>query len=585
MSLLVVVPESMASTASDLENIGSALNEAYVVAAAPTTRLVAAGADEVSAAVAALFAGQAQEFQSLGARASAFHQQFVQALSWGAGSYLAAEAANASPLQTVENDVMGVVNAHTEALLGRALIGNGANGTAASPNGGAGGLLYGNGGTGYSETAGVAGGTGGAAGLIGNGGAGGAGGAGAAGGAGGHGGWLFGAGGTGGLAGSGGFGGTGGSAGLFGNGGAGGAGGANTAGGAGGIGGWLYGHDGAAGVGSPVNASVPLTPVSQIVDMSVPLQTIREVVSVSVNGGPNVPVTVDTGSAGLVLPIADIGLQHLGLPTGFGTVTYGQPGSGLFQTDIVAKFNTTINFGNGIVTAPTQVDVPLFTISQETFGLVNPITIPLPGGLPPIEISQIPVILAYPDLPPFTSIFGPSGSAGILGIGPGALGPNPSPVTAALPGNLNEGVLFNAPGGYLEFGPNPLPAIPNASVTGSPFATLDIQINNGLLQQVTAAIDSGGQFGAIPSYLVGNNTVPITIDNALTFNSTLPAGTLISVYTSNAQTLLYSYTTTATTGPQIVAGDLLNAGAVPFLQQPVYISNSPSGVGTTIFDS
>ena len=27
-----------------------------------------------------------------------------------------------------------------------------------------------------------------------------------------------------------------------------------------------------------------------------------------------------------------------------------------------------------------------------------------------------------------------------------------------------------------------------------------------------------------------------------------------------------------------------NTGAVPFVQGPVYISNSPSGVGTTIFD-
>ena len=45
-----------------------------------------------------------------------------------------------------------------EALLGRPLIGSGTNGTAVPPNGGAGGLLYGDGGTGYCETAsGVAG--------------------------------------------------------------------------------------------------------------------------------------------------------------------------------------------------------------------------------------------------------------------------------------------------------------------------------------------------------------------------------------------------------------------------------------------
>ena len=85
----------------------------------------------------------------------------------------AAEAANASPLQLVEQ----LINAPSQALLGRPLIGDGANGTAANPNGGAGGLLWGNGGNGYSQpTAGFVGGAGGAAGLIGNGGSGGTGG-------------------------------------------------------------------------------------------------------------------------------------------------------------------------------------------------------------------------------------------------------------------------------------------------------------------------------------------------------------------------------------------------------------------------
>ena len=62
-----------------------------------------------------------------------------------------------------------------EALAGRPIVGNGANGTAANPNGEAGGILYGNGGTGYSEAAGsgLTGGKGGAAGLYGAGGNGG----------------------------------------------------------------------------------------------------------------------------------------------------------------------------------------------------------------------------------------------------------------------------------------------------------------------------------------------------------------------------------------------------------------------------
>ncbi|WP_415823739.1 PE family protein, partial [Mycobacterium basiliense] len=177
MSYLLVVPEILTSAATDLEGIASALGAANLAAAVPTTGLLAAGADEVSQAVASLFAGYGQAYQSMSTQAAAFHAQFVQAISGASGAYATAEAASASPLQALEDAVFGVVNAPTQALLGRPLVGNGADGTAANPNGGAGGLLYGNGGNGYSQTtAGVAGGAGGSAGLIGNGGIGGAGG-------------------------------------------------------------------------------------------------------------------------------------------------------------------------------------------------------------------------------------------------------------------------------------------------------------------------------------------------------------------------------------------------------------------------
>src|SRR5258705_1252578 len=114
------------SVAADVESIGSALNAANLAAAVPTTGLAAAAADEVSAAVAALLAKYGQEYQALSAAASAFRQQFVQALSAGAGSYVAAEAASVSLLQKAQRDLVGAVNAPTEALFGRPLIGNGA---------------------------------------------------------------------------------------------------------------------------------------------------------------------------------------------------------------------------------------------------------------------------------------------------------------------------------------------------------------------------------------------------------------------------------------------------------------------------
>lgn len=187
MSFVTAAPEMLATAAQNVANIGTSLSAANATAAASTTSVLAAGADEVSQAIARLFSDYATHYQSLNAQAAAFHHSFVQTLNAAGGAYSSAEAANASA-QALEQNLLAVINAPAQALFGRPLIGNGANGTAASPNGGDGGILYGNGGNGFSQTtAGVAGGAGGSAGLIGNGGNGGAGGAGAAGGAGGAG--------------------------------------------------------------------------------------------------------------------------------------------------------------------------------------------------------------------------------------------------------------------------------------------------------------------------------------------------------------------------------------------------------------
>jgi len=85
MSFVIAAPEMMTSAATDLASIGSTLSAANASAAAPTTGVVAAAEDEVSAAIAAL-----------SARVAAFHEQFVHALTMGAGSYVGAEAANAA---------------------------------------------------------------------------------------------------------------------------------------------------------------------------------------------------------------------------------------------------------------------------------------------------------------------------------------------------------------------------------------------------------------------------------------------------------------------------------------------------------
>ncbi|POY17771.1 hypothetical protein C3469_27260, partial [Mycobacterium kansasii] len=205
MTFVIAAPEIISSAVSDLADVDSALSAANTAAAVPTTTVLAAGADEVSAAIASLFAGYARDYQSLSAQAATFYQKFVQALSGAGNSYAVAEAVNASIVQTIEQDLLGLINAPALALLHRPLIGDGTDGAAGSgQNGGPGGLLFGNGGNGGSGAPGLPGGRGGDAGLFGNGGQGGAGGNamldasgvpagnGGAGGAGGHGGLWYG---------------------------------------------------------------------------------------------------------------------------------------------------------------------------------------------------------------------------------------------------------------------------------------------------------------------------------------------------------------------------------------------------------
>lgn len=118
MSFVLVSPETVAAVATDLKRIGASLAHENASAAASTTAVVSAAADEVSTAVAALFSQHAQGYQAAAAQVAAFHSRFVQALTAGAGAYAFAEAANASPLQSA----MGAVSASAQTLLSRPLI-------------------------------------------------------------------------------------------------------------------------------------------------------------------------------------------------------------------------------------------------------------------------------------------------------------------------------------------------------------------------------------------------------------------------------------------------------------------------------
>lgn len=110
MSFLNVATDRLSAAARSLRNVGAALNSANKAAEAPTVGLTAPAADQVSAAVIAVFGRHASEFQILGAQTVAFNEQFVGALNKGAAAYRRAEVANAqlAAADTVEAPAMAL---------------------------------------------------------------------------------------------------------------------------------------------------------------------------------------------------------------------------------------------------------------------------------------------------------------------------------------------------------------------------------------------------------------------------------------------------------------------------------------------
>ncbi|MGO9381284.1 MAG: PE domain-containing protein [Mycobacterium sp.] len=157
MSFVLVAPDVLETAAADLAQIGSAVSAGHLAAAIPMTEVAAAGADEVSAAIAALFGAHAQEYQAAAARAATYYEQFVRTLIAAEASYADAEATIAAsvrgalgavnattqvfaegPIRTIGeawiSSPLGrvldpIINAPTEALFGRDLIGNGTGST------------------------------------------------------------------------------------------------------------------------------------------------------------------------------------------------------------------------------------------------------------------------------------------------------------------------------------------------------------------------------------------------------------------------------------------------------------------------
>lgn len=286
-------------------------------------------------------------------------------------------------------------------------------------------------------------------------------------------------------------------------------------------------------VTNSLSASISNSRVYGFIPVSMKATT-EPVVYISVNGGPSVPVLVDTGSSGLVISRNAVNTVGLGSPTGTGSATYS---GAVTESYDYTDYTTTVDFGNGIVTDPTTVHI----IDQA-------------------DSAAFENFLSW-------------GADGILGIGANAAGFAPNVPTAALPGELKDGVflyqgLFFGVAGLMIVGQNPMPV--RTSVPGAPTAYVQVQINNGTKTTVGSIIDSGGVYGTMLQSIA----------------SSVPAGTKISVYTADGSTLLYSYTvTSAYTAPTIITTGLINTGYWAFQQGPVYINYAaPDRIGSTDFD-
>jgi hypothetical protein len=271
-----------------------------------------------------------------------------------------------------------------------------------------------------------------------------------------------------------------------------------------------------------------------------------EIVYISVNGGPVVPIQLDTGSSGLTILRKYVGQKGLGESTGEGESGYGDDDASVSYK--YHKYLTTIDFGGGAVTAPGNIRI-VDADSENAFDNYGT---------------------------------APQGTAGTLGIGANQ-GDGPT-LTALLPGETKDGMLMYekiiGPWGLVVFGPNPLPS--KGSVTGLPVGDVQVQISNGTTTTTTPIrinVDSGGETGNLPYSVAGD---------ARDGNKLKP-GTKVSVYTADGLTLLYTYVINDKNSPALFDGDTAgtkpNTGRIPWDLGPIYLDyGTPDRLGATHFD-
>jgi len=285
------------------------------------------------------------------------------------------------------------------------------------------------------------------------------------------------------------------------------------------------------------------------------LEGTEPAVNATIDGGSSsVPLLVDTGSAGLVIPWQDLGssssqafenLLSLGTPTGFSESGYSGGVDYLYLTYNSVPVDYVNDSGATVLGTSGPVDIEVYSWDPSNF-----------------------FSLFTNDA--FQNFLTSNDVSGILGVGENASGPTTSPFESF------GGVTVDVPGKDFIVGGDP---VSGTSLAGAPIITDYISIDGGPLHAVSNDVDSGGVTGTIPSSLLTSSEYNSTTD-------LVNPGTTIAVYgNSNGTDELYSYTVTADNAPIVVSGSSMDSGVEPFLLGPISMEYTPAGTGTTFFGS
>lgn len=125
MAYLTTQPAELTAAAAILEGVNTVMASQSMAVATPTTGVIPAAADQVSALQAAQFSAYGTLYQQISAQAQVIHQQIASTLAGSAGSYDVAEAANTQSTGLIGTLTGMLTGNSTTGLLG-STFGNGA---------------------------------------------------------------------------------------------------------------------------------------------------------------------------------------------------------------------------------------------------------------------------------------------------------------------------------------------------------------------------------------------------------------------------------------------------------------------------